>query len=557
MLFSNLRIIGKLRQVITVLFGLFFILAFTPGLYAATYYVDATLGTDDNDGLSEATAWKTIAKVNASSFVPGDSILFNRGDTWREQLTVPGSGSSGSPITYGAYGSGVLPIINGSNIMTGFANGGSNIWDKTGVTTQPNIAIIGGSLGTHVASRAACTAPGNWYWTGNTLSVYATSDPSGNIEAGQRDYGIWNSYAYITIQNIHTTKTNHSGIRCDDIWSGHGIIYNPQTVGVTSDYNYNNGIMFGADGANSVNVLCQNNTVNYNGASGIFIGNWDATVTGVTIQNNTLNANCWQSTSPFLNTIGGIYVTSTGNGSAYDHTTTNAVIQYNTVTGTANDPGIWMDTVGSNVIVQYNNSYSNYDGFMVEDSDGVQVSYNLSYNNTRLGIHVDRLVHNNLVYNNTIYGCDTGLATGWTDPSAGGVTGNLIKNNISWGNTTTAFSANNGGQNDGTNGSGNVYANNILGPEAINFIAWGASKYSTLAAWQTTSSQSGNLASDPLFVSIATPDFHLLSSSPAIKGGTSVGLTRDYVGNPVGTPPTIGAYEYYSLLPPIGLRIIQ
>jgi hypothetical protein len=118
------------------------------------------------------------------------------------------------------------------------------------------------------------------------------------------------------------------------------------------------------------------------------------------------------------------------------------------------------------------------------------------------------------------------------------------------------LSANNGGQNDGMNGSGNVYANNILGPEAINFIVWGASKYNTLASWQTASSQSANLASDPLFISGATPDFHLLPSSPAIKRGTSVGLTRDYAGNPVGTPPTIGAYERSGLSAPSGLRII-
>ena len=45
--------------------------------FAATYYVDATNGNDINNGLSEARPWKTIAKVNASSFNPGDQILFN------------------------------------------------------------------------------------------------------------------------------------------------------------------------------------------------------------------------------------------------------------------------------------------------------------------------------------------------------------------------------------------------------------------------------------------------------------------------------------------------
>jgi len=82
----------------------------------ATYYVDATSGDDAKDGLSEANAWKTISKVNGESFSAGDSILFKRGEIWREQLTVPSSGSSGSPITFGAYGSGEDPIISGAVI---------------------------------------------------------------------------------------------------------------------------------------------------------------------------------------------------------------------------------------------------------------------------------------------------------------------------------------------------------------------------------------------------------------------------------------------------------
>ncbi len=56
--------------------------------YSKNYYVKST-GNDNNTGLSDAQAWATIAKVNASSFSPGDTIFFNKGDTWRETLTVP------------------------------------------------------------------------------------------------------------------------------------------------------------------------------------------------------------------------------------------------------------------------------------------------------------------------------------------------------------------------------------------------------------------------------------------------------------------------------------
>jgi hypothetical protein len=77
---SNLKIIRKPGQGILVLIGLLFLLAFAPALYAATYYVDATLGKDTNDRLLQTTAWKTIAKVNVSRFSPGDQILFKGGD---------------------------------------------------------------------------------------------------------------------------------------------------------------------------------------------------------------------------------------------------------------------------------------------------------------------------------------------------------------------------------------------------------------------------------------------------------------------------------------------
>ena len=89
---------------------------------AATYYVDATNGNDNNHGLSSSKPWRTIAEVNSSSFQPGDQILFKRGSVWGEQLIIPSSGSSGNPITIGAYGSGSRPVINGANIFSNWTS---------------------------------------------------------------------------------------------------------------------------------------------------------------------------------------------------------------------------------------------------------------------------------------------------------------------------------------------------------------------------------------------------------------------------------------------------
>ena len=86
------------------------------------YYVSVT-GNDSNPG-SLAQPWKTISKVNSqmSSFKPGDSVLFKRGETWTlnsngeaGSLNISASGSAGNPITFGAYGSGNLPVFDGTH----------------------------------------------------------------------------------------------------------------------------------------------------------------------------------------------------------------------------------------------------------------------------------------------------------------------------------------------------------------------------------------------------------------------------------------------------------
>ncbi|RMB80745.1 hypothetical protein CTZ28_38435 [Streptomyces shenzhenensis] len=69
------------------------------------YYLDATNGDDAAAGTSRQTAWRTLAKANATTFEPGDRILLKAGEQWQdEQLWPKGSGSDGKPITISAYG---------------------------------------------------------------------------------------------------------------------------------------------------------------------------------------------------------------------------------------------------------------------------------------------------------------------------------------------------------------------------------------------------------------------------------------------------------------------
>jgi len=84
-------------------------LGFTP-----KYYFDAVNGSDSNSGLSQALAWKTITKFNATVFQPGDKIGFKRGQTFSGAMILPSSGTAGNIIVVGAYGTGSKPIITQS-----------------------------------------------------------------------------------------------------------------------------------------------------------------------------------------------------------------------------------------------------------------------------------------------------------------------------------------------------------------------------------------------------------------------------------------------------------
>ena len=111
---------------------------------ARKYYVDATGGSDANSGLVPSAAWKTIDKVNASSFAPGDSILFKRGEAFRGSL-VPSSGSPSGYVTYSAYGTGNKPKLLGAydrSSPSDWTNQGGNIWR----TKYHSVNLVGTEL---------------------------------------------------------------------------------------------------------------------------------------------------------------------------------------------------------------------------------------------------------------------------------------------------------------------------------------------------------------------------------------------------------------------------
>ena len=82
-----------------------------------TYFVNASTGSDSNDGRTPATAWRTLAKVSGSTFVAGDSIAFT--GTFSGTLTIPSGGSATGSIKYIGYSTGAT--INAAVNTNGIA----------------------------------------------------------------------------------------------------------------------------------------------------------------------------------------------------------------------------------------------------------------------------------------------------------------------------------------------------------------------------------------------------------------------------------------------------
>src|SRR5262249_7443589 len=79
-------------------------LAAPAGARADAYY-GSPGGSDGHAGTSPASAWKTLAKVDARSFDAGDRVLFECGGTFAGQLRVRSSGTRARPLEFGWYGS--------------------------------------------------------------------------------------------------------------------------------------------------------------------------------------------------------------------------------------------------------------------------------------------------------------------------------------------------------------------------------------------------------------------------------------------------------------------
>ena len=549
-------------------------------LWATTYYVDncVTVGNDLNNGMSPSAPWLTINKVNTSKFNPGDSILFESTCTWREQLVVPSSGAAGNPITIGAYGTGAAPVISGANLFTSWTPSAGSLYYAS-YSTAPNQVFEDGARLTQNTVSAASLTAGQWYLdtVNSRIWVYLTAgdNPSGHtMEASQRSSAIAVYEPYVTISGLQAQMANTSGI---NIEAGNVVI-----TGVLDQSNYGWGIQIG-DGSN---VTVSFSTVVYNGGNGIFF--YDSP--SLLIEQNAVHDDSQLTNDAYSAGIGG---SDAARGS------TNFVIQMNTVysngvgqNGTQVGAGIKVDTVGAGGAIRYNRVYSNnFAGIILDAVNGETVYGNVVYSNGvgdfSAGWGCDGILAladadttlTNTIVGNTVYGNYYGAIViyGPSPEQAGGCANNIIENNIA---TSTVSGPNliadNGCENPGTNGSGNVYTYNDFGSAASNFIEWGSGTYySTYATWEGAAGNCGtagcsySVQAAPTFASASAGQFWLAGGSPGIGAGLNLGSPYN-VGlmpgstwptgvttGPTNTPPDIGAFVYVpAVAPPTNLQAV-
>ena len=484
-----------------------------------TYYISNS-GSDSNAGTSTTAPWKTIAKVNSTTLKAGDSVLFERGGTWRESLTVSASGTSSNYITFGNYGDATKakPRMVGSTQLTGWTNTGTNVWQSSLSVTNPHsVGNYGGevifentngtkSWGTFSSGTPSATY--QWSYSSNKVSVYSTSDPTTNykaVEAPQRaDIMNLNYKNYIKIDGIDFFYSGQTGIAYapdePTMVAQTGLIIQNVEVAYISVKDSEQG--YGIEALYS-DMTVKNSVFHDCGRRPISLHLYgSASVNNILIDNNQFYSG-WHTTGPDIQV-----------GSGYTGNITNVTIRNNTIYEPKDrayyySEGLYLSNKGSGAkmdnISIYNNTFMNHSGY---------------------GILMESIQGAVYIYNNTFYGYDS-TSSRYPHISVQALNGLpsisvAIKNNIFMSDTSSGEGIEVYGT--GQSSSAVTSSNNLI--------------------YNCSSAVSGTTTADPKFVSVTSADLHLNSGSPAIGKGVSVGLTTDKDGNAYNNPPSIGAYEY-------------
>ena len=343
------------------------------------YYVDSALGNDSNPGTSPASAWKSLAKVNSTTFLPGDRILLRSGSVWRGQLCPKGSGRDGRPIVIDMYGGGVRPAIHGGGLAEdAVLLKNQEYWEIQNLEITNSGAAAGLRRGVHVALEDYGEARHVYI---RRLLIHDVNGVDSEKVNGGIDY---------------TCAGNRKPSRFVDLRIENNQIYHVDRSGIFgwSD-RWQRSKWFP-----SLEVVVRGNLLDDIGGDGIVVVATD----GALVEHNVVG---------HANQRSGGY-----NVAIWPWSADNTVIQYNeaySTKGQRDGEGFDSDWNSRNTTIQYNYSHDNDGGFLLICDDGGQdrrdsagnigtiVRYNISQNDRTRGINLAGPVRASRIYNNTFY----------------------------------------------------------------------------------------------------------------------------------------------------------
>ncbi|MBM4179219.1 MAG: right-handed parallel beta-helix repeat-containing protein [Ignavibacteria bacterium] len=351
---------------------------------ATTYYVSPA-GNDANSGKSPGLAWKTVGNVNSLDLRPGDTVLFQGGETFNGNLYFDaGDGNAqDNPLVISSYGGG-RAILNAG---TGF---GISVYNTQGIHIS-DLVVMGSGMNTNLKNGIEfyIDVAGDKRFADIVVERVEVKEFGG---VGVR-IGAWNGL------------TGYDGLRLEDLKVHHNLHDGILVYGYPSPFGYPNKDVVIRGCASYQNPgIADPKSIKGNG---IVISNTDRAVIEycVAYENGEANVHCG---GP-----GGIW--------AYD---ANAiVIQYcesyrNKTASTCDGLGFDLDGGTMNSIIQYCYSHDNAGGgYLLGQYANAKpwrnnvCRYNISVNDGRTnasGITLfkgspESIMDSALIYNNTIY----------------------------------------------------------------------------------------------------------------------------------------------------------
>ena len=193
-----------------------------------SYYVDSLQGNDTRDGQTPETAWKTWKNFNGKA-TPGSSLLLKRGCLFQLPLPLAG-GTPNHPITYGAYGKGAVPILEGSLVNLSTAEDwiavSQGVWrTKSDQPEAANLIFNDTICGNMRRSVEDLRNDGEWFQSadGNgSLWVHSAANPAQiwpKIEMVRSGIGVTlhgSQASHVRLENLLFRKIGEQGISISD-----------------------------------------------------------------------------------------------------------------------------------------------------------------------------------------------------------------------------------------------------------------------------------------------------------------------------------------------------